>query len=165
MSDNKLPFWPERKVMAEILFANNKFRIPEFQRNYSWGEDQIEDFWNDLMDDSDSNFIGSFVLNYENLKIEKEENPHFGYIDIIDGQQRVITISLFLAVIRNIAKIEKFTELANRIQRNTLGFEDPVDGQTTTRIICGESLHDFYLTNVQNEDSDIFSVVTSEKEK
>ncbi len=165
MSDNKLPFWPERKVMAEILFANNKFRIPEFQRNYSWGEDQIEDFWNDLMDDSDSNFIGSFVLNYENLKTEKEESPHFGHIDIIDGQQRVITISLFLAVIRNIAKIEKFTELANRIQRNTLGFEDPVDGQTTTRIICGESLHDFYITNVQKENSDIFSVVTSEKEK
>ena len=72
MSENKLPFWPERKIMAEILFANNKFRIPEFQRGYSWGEDQVEDFWNDLISDSDSNFIGSFVLNYENLKEKKK---------------------------------------------------------------------------------------------
>lgn len=165
MSENKLPFWPERKIMAEILFANNKFRIPEFQRGYSWGEDQVEDFWNDLISDSDSNFIGSFVLNYENLKEEKKDSPHYGYIDIIDGQQRVITISLFLSVIRNIAKAEGFIDLADRIQRNTLGFEDPVNGQTTTRIVCGESLQDFYLTNVQKENSDICSVVTTEKEE
>lgn len=165
MSENKLPFWPERKSMAEILFADNKFRIPEFQRDYSWGEDQIEDFWDDLLSDSGSNFIGSFVLNYENLKDEKKDSPHYGYIDIIDGQQRVITISLFLAVIRNIAKTEGFTKLADRIQRNTLGFEDPVNGQTTTRIVCGESLRDLYLTHVQNENSDICSFTTTEKEK
>ncbi|MCK4919384.1 MAG: DUF262 domain-containing protein, partial [Candidatus Pacebacteria bacterium] len=128
-------------------------------------EDQVEDFWNDLISDSDSNFIGSFVLNYENLKEEKKDSPHYGYIDIIDGQQRVITISLFLSVMRNIAKAEGFTDLADRIQRNTLGFEDPVNGQTATRIVCGESLQDFYLANVQKENSDICSVATTEKEE
>lgn len=164
MSENKLPFWPERKLMSDILFANNKFRIPEFQRNYSWGEDEIEEFWNDLISDSDSNFIGSFVLNYENLKEEKKESPNYGFIDIIDGQQRAITISIFLATIRNVAKTNEFIDLANRIQRNTLGFEDPVNGETTTRIICGESLHDFYITNIQKEESNIFEVETTDKE-
>lgn len=161
MTTEELPFQADRKTIAEILFSHNKFRVPEFQREYSWEEDQISEFWNDIMSPSNPHFIGAFVLNFENIKNEKTEER---FIDIIDGQQRILTISIFLAVLRNIAKAQKLN-IANKIQTGALGFSHPVEDTTETRILCGKSVHDFYMNNIQKEDSDIFSVEAVTKEE
>lgn len=163
MTKKKLPFLPERKTISEILFSNYKFRVPRFQRQYSWGEDQIQDFWDDIINHTDPYFIGSFVFNFENIKESSDREQ--GYIDIIDGQQRILTISLFLASLRNICKEKKYLSLADKIQRHTLGFEDPIEDKTASRIQCGDSIHDFYITNIQKENSNIFTVDTKSKEE
>ena len=96
------------------IFASGYFKIPRFQRPYSWGEDEIENFWSDIvLDKTDSYFIGSMVVYQTN-------KPYFG---IVDGQQRLTTITIMLAVIRdsfeflkeeNLAKgTHKFIEMPN----------------------------------------------------
>lgn len=96
------------------IFSSGYFQIPRFQRPYSWGKDEVENFWSDIIGDkTDSYFIGSMVV-YQTRK------PYFG---IVDGQQRLTTITIVLSVIRDaflklgeekLAKgIHKFIETPN----------------------------------------------------
>lgn len=99
---------------VQDIFSLGYFKIPRFQRPYSWTIDEVENFWNDVvLDDTDNYFIGSMVV-YQSQK------PYFG---IVDGQQRLTTITLMLAAIRNafvaigqvnLAKgVHKYIEKAN----------------------------------------------------
>lgn len=99
---------------VQDIFSSGYFQIPRFQRPYSWGKDEVENFWSDIIgDNTDSYFIGSMVV-YQTRK------PYFG---IVDGQQRLTTITIVLSVIRdaflklgeeNLAKgIHKFIETPN----------------------------------------------------
>jgi len=77
---------------VQDIFSLGYFQIPRFQRPYSWERDEVENFWVDLINDKSENyFIGSMVV-YQSKK------PYFG---IVDGQQRLTTITLILAAIRN----------------------------------------------------------------
>lgn len=92
---------PETKSIHALLSENEAlFHIPAYQREYSWQNIQLEDLWDDLeevlSDDSEEHFFGQIVAN-------TSEN---GY-EVIDGQQRLITSTLLLAAIRDVAK--KFT--------------------------------------------------------
>jgi len=99
---------------VQDIFSSGYFQIPRFQRPYSWGKDEVESFWLDIIaDKTDSYFIGSMVV-YQTRK------PYFG---IVDGQQRLTTITIVLSVIRdaflrlgeeNLAKgIHRFIETPN----------------------------------------------------
>ena len=76
--------------------AKNIFRIPAYQRAYTWSQDQWRDIYSDLSDSTcagdDSHFIGTFVF------IESSSDGKTVY-EVVDGQQRLTTISiLFLAL-------------------------------------------------------------------
>ncbi|KRK87484.1 hypothetical protein FD17_GL001237 [Lentilactobacillus sunkii DSM 19904] len=79
------------------LFKDNNFTVPMYQRNYDWESDQIVDFWDDLVDlvegNRNSHFFGQIVTF-------KNED---GRQEIIDGQQRLTTSPIFMAVIKDIA--------------------------------------------------------------
>lgn len=79
------------------LFHNNNFTVPLYQRNYAWESTEIEDFWKDLQDlvtdKRNSHFFGQIVTY----------NNEDGIQEIIDGQQRLTTSSIFMATIRDIA--------------------------------------------------------------
>lgn len=79
-------------LSVERLLTGNYFVIPRFQRPYSWEEDNIEDFWNDVAGTSTQDyFIGSMVV------YEVKKNT-FG---VVDGQQRLTTIMIFLCALRD----------------------------------------------------------------
>jgi len=94
--------------IGDVLFSTMKFRIPRFQRPYAWGEDQLEDFWNDLLVADGPPFLGSFILNHESV----EES---GFVEVIDGQQRMLTITILMAVIRDLAQELAFLFFVERV--------------------------------------------------
>ena len=51
--------------LKEVLFSSLRFEVPRYQRPYSWGDDQLTEFWNDLTADETPVFLGSFILNNE----------------------------------------------------------------------------------------------------
>lgn len=80
-----------------VLDESVRFTVPDYQRLYSWGESQWEEFWRDLMslEEGDSHFLGSIVVI--------ERSGGFGKLDeyeLVDGQQRLTTISLLLKAIQ-----------------------------------------------------------------
>lgn len=104
------------------LFSRNyRYIVPEYQRQYSWGEEQWEDFWRDLESVSlgDSHFLGSVVF------IEKDTNfDQPNQYEIVDGQQRLTTISILLCAIREYYKKKGNTDAAEGINDNYLWEED-----------------------------------------
>ena len=83
--------------LHELLDGRKRFTIPIYQRTYSWKKNQSEQLFNDILsagrDDSvNSYFIGSIVY------FKPDTTPITGiprYL-VIDGQQRMTTVSLFL---------------------------------------------------------------------
>jgi hypothetical protein len=89
------------------LLSAGYYRIPRFQRPYSWTRENIQDFWDDVVKEEPENyFIGSMVTF-------KEGSQNYG---VVDGQQRLTTITILLAVLRNRLSKLGFGDLAQGIQ-------------------------------------------------
>lgn len=82
------------------IFDSGQYKqliIPAFQRSYVWGTDEVENFWNDFISrntDTNLHLVGSIIIS------KSDNDPHvFG---VVDGQQRLITCSLFIAALRDV---------------------------------------------------------------
>jgi len=100
------------------ILSSGYYVIPRFQRPFSWEKDQITEFWEDLTSEEETDyFIGSFV-------VYKIDDDKFG---IVDGQQRLTTITMILCALRNAFETEGFGELAKGIhelvERANINFE------------------------------------------
>ena len=73
--------------------VERKYVIPRYQREYSWGVDNLATFWSDIHDEDDF-FFGSVVL--------KRPERRRARIEIIDGQQRMLTMTILYAAIRDV---------------------------------------------------------------
>jgi len=92
----------DAKQLVEFLDgAKNRFIIPVYQRNYDWTKKQCKQLFDDLVDviknDRKSHFFGSIVSTHES------SDSRSRYL-IIDGQQRITTISLIFAALVNLLK-------------------------------------------------------------
>src|SRR2546421_327984 len=95
--------------LGPLLSGPKQFVVPYFQRAYSWRRHQ----WNTLFDDilelyelgsSNSHFLGSMVLLKEPVNAGSPVQTGMSPTLVIDGQQRIVTLSLFLAAIRDVAR-------------------------------------------------------------
>src|SRR3990172_1803242 len=78
----------------ELLSNGRIYRVPPYQRDYSWGEEQWEDLWNDLADlrrePDERHYMGALV-------VEGKSDREFL---IIDGQQRLATLSILALAVQ-----------------------------------------------------------------
>lgn len=92
------------------LFENRIFRIPDYQRGYAWGERQLNDLWDDIIDIRKDECSGDFFKHYtgtifiEQIPFERiPENERWlkgvKFYDVVDGQQRLTTIAILLFVL------------------------------------------------------------------
>lgn len=100
-------FKAEQKCVFD-LFTRKTYSIPRNQRRYVWQQQNWEELFEDIQYSIDNNksshFLGSFVL--------KDEGRHQGIPDytIIDGQQRIITLTIFLGSILYWLRKEKMID-------------------------------------------------------
>ena len=78
----------------EIFASEGKFyySIPKYQREYTWSYREWDALYDDISENNPEYFIGSIIC----IPLGDTINP---YMEVIDGQQRLTTISLFLAAI------------------------------------------------------------------
>lgn len=94
----------EKKTVGEV-FKSGFYQIPRFQRPYSWKKETVEEFWNDIVQAESEYFIGSLVT-YPVGDTAKEK---FG---LVDGQQRITTLTIIFCLLRDIAKDFGFDDFA-----------------------------------------------------
>lgn len=96
------------KILVKKIFSEMWFQIPEYQRPYVWDNEQITELLEDtsfaMNGKSDSEyFLGTFVFQSH----ERTDNGiKFTENDLLDGQQRITTILLIFAVLRDMLKDE-----------------------------------------------------------
>jgi uncharacterized protein with ParB-like and HNH nuclease domain len=90
------------------LFEGKYFRIPRYQRPYSWERIHLEDFWHDAVQSrsKEDYFIGSLVAS-------KPRKEHV--YAVVDGQQRITTAAIVLCALRNALQKEGLNDLADGI--------------------------------------------------
>jgi hypothetical protein len=104
--------------IGEILSLDWFFRIPEYQRPFSWETDNFEDLIDDLTsaDPNTEYFLGTVVLHNRGDE---------GYRDVVDGQQRLTSILILLACLRD--RVEN-AQFKSGLQKKIKQEEDVVDG-------------------------------------
>lgn len=124
---------------------NNQFVIPIYQRLYSWKKEQCEQLWDDIIkiggnDKANGHFIGSILY-------ERDDNTHSSPLLIIDGQQRLTTITLLLIALRNHLSDEvKILEKFSREKIESYLINSDKDGNKKFRLILSESDKDTLLS-------------------
>ncbi len=125
-----------------------QFVIPIYQRLYGWKKEQCEQLWDDIIkiggnDKANGHFIGSILYVQDSVYTTK----HNEFL-IIDGQQRLTTITLLLIALRNhlseeVEILEKFSR--KKIENRYLINRDE-DGDKKFRLILLESDKDTLLS-------------------
>jgi hypothetical protein len=90
----------------DSLFKEKLFRIPDYQRGYAWGKDQLNAFWEDLVNlpTGRSHYTGVLTLKEIPAKDIKDCDKEYWLVEdhsykmyhIVDGQQRLTTFVIFL---------------------------------------------------------------------
>ena len=109
------------RTLSQILHSPDQYVIPLFQRHYSWGYAEWQTLWDDLQELLDPevltkrHFLGSVVV------VAEDHTPGLTpSYQVIDGQQRLVTLSLMLCALRDQATSEAQEDLAQEVQENYL---------------------------------------------
>lgn len=136
------------------LFLSAFYKIPRFQRSYSWDKGNIEDFWADvILSGKIGHFIGSMVL-YAGKSTQE--------LFVVDGQQRLTTITIFLAALRDMFIEVGEAALATGIQ----SFIERVDISAKKRyVLRTETSYPYFQEHIQKQGAAELELKPSEEEK
>ncbi|WQZ66514.1 DUF262 and DUF1524 domain-containing protein [Helicobacter pylori] len=123
----------------------NQFVIPIYQRLYSWKKEQCEQLWDDIIkiggnDKMNGHFIGSILY-------ARVDDTHSSTLLIIDGQQRLTTITLLLIALRNhLSEEVEILEKFSRKEIESYLINSNKDSDKKFRLILSESDRDTLLS-------------------
>lgn len=135
------------KALVDVFCNKFRFSIPAYQRPYSWTTEEAEALFDDLLnamgagDPSEASpyFMGSIVL------IKTPEEPD---ADVVDGQQRLTTLTILICALRD--RMEE--KLATKAQDYVAEVGDPFAGaQDRYRLQLRSRDADFFETKIQRE--------------
>ena len=76
-------------IEAEVVYT-----VPQYQREYTWGKNQWENLFDDLLENNQGYFLGSIICINQAKDALKVQN-----LEVVDGQQRLATLSLLFAAV------------------------------------------------------------------
>ena len=152
----------ETRSVNEIFSPNKKYLVPRFQREYSWKDEEVDEFWDDIVQqikpknssiENDEYFIGCIVLVGEDSKPD--------YL-IVDGQQRLTTLTILLRCI--VARLNELKEFpaAKALYKNVIEGTDN-DGKDYFKLV-NETPKPFFQNELQSIKSEGLKKAETEEE-
>lgn len=157
---------PSDKTIKELLGSKKQFNIPRFQREYSWEKKNYQEFFNDMLNclqiengtiSPTQYFLGTmlFIGNYDN---DKED-----LIQVVDGQQRLTTITILFSALSDIFISINEKKLSDKIFEYIMTEDD--NGENV-KIIKTITSYPFFSYFIQDKEKSIVpSSSISEEEK
>lgn len=124
-----------------ILDGKKQFVIPVYQRMYSWKREQCERLWSDIVAMQTEMREGHFVGSIVNIG-EKLQPTGVQKFMIIDGQQRLTTMTLLLIALRDYAQAHPEVDM---------NAQEITDTLLVNRYAIGEDRYKVYLTETDRE--------------
>jgi hypothetical protein len=135
------------KSIGELFSGVTRFEVPMHQRDYSWTPMEVKELFADIetsqAKDSDSYYIGMLVL--------VEPKGAAGRYQILDGQQRLTTLTLIFAAARDWCKQNGLHVDAQRLQKEFIGFADYGQADHDPRIVLNSTNRDIFEQYVVND--------------
>ena len=143
-------FKTENNTFRKLIGNGLTYRVPRFQRDYSWAVEEWEDLWMDLSaaleEDKTAHYMGYLVLQSTDDKT----------FDVIDGQQRLTTISIIvLAVLKNLQRLVDAGSDADanrrrmeQIRQTHVGYLDPVTLVARPKLTLNRNNNSYYETYI-----------------
>ena len=127
--------------------VNVQYKIPIYQRNYAWKEPQIRQLIQDIYDyylkdnRENENEIKKYYIGTLVVRPDKEKNT----FEVIDGQQRLTTLSMLVAYLNNIVKAPNNTKESEKTKlENTITFQCRQVSTNSLNKIWGKNSSDDY---------------------
>lgn len=124
------------------VFEKSVFNIPKYQRAYSWEENNWRELWDDIknnvLEKDKEHFLGA-VIYYHG----KSEGSRFTHYEVIDGQQRIITLTILMRVL-----YEKLRENHKDVY---IRFADELYEK-----YIGDLTHESFFLNLSKKDESFF---------
>jgi hypothetical protein len=136
-------------TFRQLIGNGQSYCVPPFQRDYSWTEDEWDDLWQDIIslfepDGEKVHYMGYLVLQTSDQK----------RFEIIDGQQRITTISvMILAGLGHLQDLvtagldaENNAKRKDQLQSSFIGYLDPVSLVSRSKLELNRHNNRFYQT-------------------
>lgn len=137
------------RSVGDIFSVNKRYLVPRFQREYSWSKEEVDEFWDDIVQQiklskgkkpiNEEYFIGCIVL------VGDDSKPDFL---IVDGQQRLTTLTILLRAIVERLKELGDTTAASALYKNVIEGTDD-DGKKYFKLI-NESPKPYFQNELQS---------------
>lgn len=146
----------ETSSFYELFDQTCKLNLPMFQRDYTWEEDNLTKFWEDLEKvakhgQSQEHFIGQIVLGRFQPAFPPSGYLLKNFYNIIDGQQRITTAAIFLCALRDEASENGNLDTAKQIQRYITTVSTLPSADNDFIVTLGYSDKEFFKDFVQLE--------------
>ena len=149
-----MDFKSTTRTIRDMLSLKRRYIIPRFQREYSWSDEELKDLWNDLLDNlaiskegdivSQEYFLGSIVLvgDEDSSDIERQ---------VVDGQQRLMTITIMFSVLAQKFKERNEGALSKKVHEFIIGEDE--NGDPITKLKT-ETPKPFFQYRIQERNID-----------
>lgn len=136
-------------TFRQLLGNGLSYRVPPFQRDYSWTEDEWDDLWQDMTALFESDGEPAHYMGY--LVLQSSDSKQF---DIIDGQQRLTTISVMILaglghlqdLINGNLDADNNVKRKQQLQNSYIGYLDPVSLVPRSKLELNRHNNRFYQT-------------------
>lgn len=142
-------FKTENNTYRKLIGNGLTYCIPRFQRDYSWTDEEWEDLWADILGTIQEDGEPAHYMGY--LVLQSQDDKRF---DVIDGQQRLTTLSLIvLAALKNLKRLvdegknpENNKQRLDQIRSTYIGYLDPVTLITRSKLTLNRNNDGYFQT-------------------
>lgn len=142
----KLRMLDTETVTLEELFSNGKlYRVPLYQRDYMWGQEQWEALWEDVKESrtaSNPHYMGALVLQRG-----ARDQP----VQVIDGQQRLATLVVACVAVLELLKQRGDPQRAELLKARYVASQDPGSLNWQSRLVLNENDDAFFQEFIVNQ--------------
>lgn len=149
-------FNTENNSFSKLISDRSIFKIPKYQRDYSWNSDEWNELWEDIkisIKEDTSHYMGYLVLQ----SVERN------VFNVIDGQQRITTLSLvILAAMKNLRDMivsgidaENNEKRLNDIRARFIGYQDNVTLINRNKLELNRNNNRYYKDHIVNLESNL----------
>lgn len=158
---------PIDKTIKELLGSGKQFSIPRFQREYSWDKKNYQEFLNDMIGcleikdgrlETSNYFLGTmlFIGDYS------ENNDNSKSILVVDGQQRITTITILFSALSDRFKQLGEGKLSSKIFEYIMTEDD--DGNEV-RVLESKTHYPYFSFFIQDLEKKEIQVTSTEEEE
>lgn len=140
-------FKTENNTYRKLIGNGLTYQIPRFQRDYSWTDEEWEDLWADIVGTVQEGGEPAHYMGY--LVLQSQDEKSF---DVIDGQQRLTTLSLIvLAALKNLKRLidegknpDQNQQRLTQIRSTYIGYLDPVTLVTRSKLTLNRNNDSYF---------------------